>query len=225
MSRAGCSPTAAASSEGEARTPRPALQPGVGGPRRGADVRRRQPAHVPDAEREVDSDVDVPEDAPVPRGRRRAARVPVVFSGLGRRGKRIIRAKSSRPRSPTESRTRSRLPTPGRTCSRAAAPADGRLGEVPRPATRQGRAPSPVVVPETTPKSSASRPVVEASDAPDPDYARPSRQPKPTPDLSRQLTRPITVPDPTHPSPIGLCSPQLPLRRWNPTQPCLSSAC
>ena len=40
-----------------------------------------------------------------------------------------------------------------------------------------------------------------------------------------RLGRPLTVSDPPHPAPIRLRSPQLPLGRWNPTQPCLSSAC
>ena len=61
----------------------PLCAPGAGDPRRGADARRRQPARVPDAEREVDSHVDVPEDAPVPRSRGCAARVPLVVPGLG----------------------------------------------------------------------------------------------------------------------------------------------
>ena len=60
--------------EGEARAPDPAVRPG-------ADARRRQPARVPDAEGQADSHVDVPEAAPVARGRRCAARLPVVVPG------------------------------------------------------------------------------------------------------------------------------------------------
>ena len=74
----------AARMKGEARAPGPALRPGAWSPRRSAGARRRQPARVPDAQWEADSHVDVPEDAPVPRGRRRSARLPVVVPGLGR---------------------------------------------------------------------------------------------------------------------------------------------
>ena len=52
--------------EAKARAPGPALRLRAGDPRRGAGARRRQRARVPDAEREVDRHVEVPEDAPVP---------------------------------------------------------------------------------------------------------------------------------------------------------------
>ena len=106
--------------EGAARAPGSALWTGYGDSRGGADARQRlRSARVPQPYGDAAARKEAAPDAPGPEHRGRTAWLPVHLPGLGSRRERTTRARLSRPRSRTWSRTKSRPPMRGRTCSSA----------------------------------------------------------------------------------------------------------